>query len=186
MTFCAQSGWWSWASPYVCFCRLSNWIISFSASLLPSVRLQYGCTALQTAPGKRPQVALFLYISMLNQQPPLTPYPCTWVRATRCILLFFPFFSFISHFSVSLDICFAHAVIFLSFHPSAQTLQSVHPSRQAWWATWPEHGPYWSACDQNEVFFKFFTFGGQNSCKVWVFCNGRISSEQRNGIETSM
>lgn len=127
---------------------LSNWIISFSASLLPSLRPQYGCTALQTAPGKRPQVALCVYISMLNKH--VTPPPPSLFLITL---------------QLSVDICFARAVIFLSFHPSAQTLQSVHPSLQTWWATGPEHGPYGSACDWNEVSSLILYIWLQHGCR---------------------
>lgn len=61
------------AKPFMCFCMLSMWIIS----LLSFLHLQYGCTALQTARGKRPQVALCVFVSMLNKfaAPPSHP-PC--------------------------------------------------------------------------------------------------------------
>lgn len=43
---------------------------NLSASLLPSLHAQSGCTALQTARGKRPQVALCVYLSMLDMHAP--------------------------------------------------------------------------------------------------------------------
>lgn len=129
--------------------KLNN--LSLLLSFLPSLRLQYGCTALQTARGKRPQVALCVYVNMLNMHALL----CSCERATAAsLLVFFRFVSFRTS-SFLLDICFACAVIRLSFHPSAQiqplslSLQSVHPSLQTWLAITtaghsarePEHGP---------------------------------------------
>lgn len=103
---------------------LSIWIISFSASLLPSLHLQYGCTALQTAPGKRPQVALCVFVNMLKKLAPLRPYcGCAGQTCLSFFLLLlslsFPPFNFFK---------LACAVILHSFHPPSPSLQSCRLS----------------------------------------------------------
>lgn len=104
---------------------LSIWIISFSASLLPSLHLQYGCTALQTAPGKRPQVALCVFVSMLKKLAPLRPYcgcagqTCLFFIFILLLSLSFPPFNFVK---------LACAVILHSFHPPSPSMQSCRLS----------------------------------------------------------
>lgn len=110
--------------------KLNN--LFLSASLFPSLRLQYGCTALQTARGKRPQVALCVYVNMLNMHALLCS--CESDMPAASPLYFFIPILFPFTLQLSLDICFAYAVIILSFHPSAQTQLlflcslSIHPS----------------------------------------------------------
>lgn len=60
--------------------------LSLSASLFLSLCLQYGCTALQTARGKRPQVALCVYVNMSSMHALLC------VRAQSCTLFDFLIF----------------------------------------------------------------------------------------------
>lgn len=130
------------ALPYMCFCMLSNWIISFSASLLPSLRPQYGCTALQTAPGKRPQVALCVYISMLNKH--VTPPPPVY---------------FLSHFSFLLTSAL-HALS--SSSPSTRLLKlcslSIHLCRPG--------GPRDQSMDLMGLHVT------EMRCRVWFFTFG--------------
>lgn len=107
------------AKPYMCFCMLSIWIISLSASLLPFLHLQYGCMALQTAQGKRPQVALCIFVSMLNKLVSLRSH-CGCAGQTCLFLIFicpfslsFPLFNSVgislhvlsTHFTNLSDLC---------------------------------------------------------------------------------
>lgn len=75
-------------------CQLNN--LSFLLSFLPSLCLQYGCTALQTARGKRPQVDLCVYVNMLNMHALLSQRHPSRIRLLVFPVYFFSHFSFLS------------------------------------------------------------------------------------------
>lgn len=106
---------------------------NLSASLLSSLHLQCGCTALQTARGKRPQVALFVYVNVLNMHALL----CLWEPETCQLHPFRVLSLFLFTLELSLDFCFACAVIslhHLSTHLLRFSLSAVYPSicRPCW------------------------------------------------------
>lgn len=162
------------ALPYMCFCMLSNWIISFSASLLPSLRPQYGCTALQTAPGKRPQVALCVYISMLNKH--VTPPPpqfisyhtsafCWHLLCTRCHLPLLP------------PVCSNSAVC-----PSISADLVGHRTRA--WTLWVCMWLKWGVeSDSLHLAATWLQITARDLIQLRVYCMGMMSGERRDGIE---
>lgn len=91
-----------------------------------SLLLQYGCTALQTARGKRPQVALCVYVNMVNMHALL----CFCMRAT-CQLHPFRFISFhTSAFPRHLLCMRCHHPLLppICSNSAFFSLQSIHPS----------------------------------------------------------